>query len=232
MRKLLTIFLPALIVSAFIWSCDEGPKPIEIASLDTYTDEIKGFSVKYPSNWSALPIPGQRFVVFSSSQGQNRFFKYDAKGLPAAKIDLMAITIDSAKTIEDVIENAKIFGPEYYSTPEKLTIDGAEASKITYSFQLEDGEFNGVFYAAAKDEGTATVLIMEAFGGAFKHYKDKFDEIANSLILAKTPAPVSEMPDTVFQVIEAEPASPNLVTKKARGSRLVFQIISLRAEPD
>ncbi len=217
MRKLFNVLMMALMLSAFIYSCDEGPKPIEINGLDTYTDEITGFSIKYPSNWSVQSIPGQRFVVFSSSQGQRRFFKYDSEGLPAAKIDVMAIALDSAKTIDDVIANAKIFGPEYYSTPEKLTIDGAEASKITYSFTLEDGEFNGMLYAAAKDTGTATVLVMEAFGGAYKQYKDKFDEIAKSLILAKTPAPVSDTPDTVFQVVEAEPASPNLTLKKGKG---------------
>ena len=54
-----------------------------------------------------------------------------------------------------------MFESKIYSFPEKVMIDGVEGKKISYAFELEDGNFHGEMYFAAKDTGIATVLTFE-----------------------------------------------------------------------
>ena len=72
-----------------------------------------------------------------------------------------------------VFEKSKIFPAEYYSAPEKVTIDGVEGKKVTYTFDLEDGTFDGALYVAAKDSTAATIIIFETFAGSNEQYKAK-----------------------------------------------------------
>lgn len=196
-------------------SCDKGPKPIEISNLEIKKDETRKFEIKVPSNWINIVTPTKRIISFSNKESQNRFYKYDATGFPGAKIDLQVINIDSANTLDLVIEKSKIFPAEYYSAPVKVNIDGVSATKFTYTFELEDGSFDGITYIATKDNEVATVINFETFANTKELYKDKFDEIFKSIKLAVNPAKKSA--DTTTQLIEAEPASPTLKNFPGQG---------------
>lgn len=199
-------------------SCDKGPQPVEIKDLVVKQDETKKMEIKVPSNWHTIVNPGKRIISFSSKEAQSRFFKYDATGFPGAKIDLQAFSLDSLNSLETIFEKSKIFPAENYSAPEKVTIDGVEGKKVTYTFDLEDGSFDGAIYIAAKDSASATVIIFETFAGSKEQYSAKFTEILNSVKLAVTPA--KKVADTITQVVEAEPASATLKNFDGQGFKI------------
>jgi len=212
MKQLLTL----LALSFFLFSCgEEGPQAVEIESLETHNNSIYQMSIKYPANWQLNDAP-RRLVVNSYPEANSRFLRYDPDGLPAARIDVNIIAIDSVNTVSQIIENQKKFGdPSIYSTPKKVMIDGVEGTSFTYGFELNDGLFEGAVYVAAKDTATATVLTFEAFGGSFEKYQSSFDEIAQSLKLAITPE--KAVGDTIVMTEAAEPPSSKLKATQGEG---------------
>lgn len=213
MKKIYAILFATLVSFLILSSCDRGPKPVEIEDLKTYTDPATKFSLLYPSNWSQSSVTGARFVVFSHDQVRRRFNQYDSQGFPGAKIDLVVVPIDSTNTLDSIIQKSFIFDKSLYEIA-PTTVDGVEGKKISYSFELEDGMFNGLIIAATKDGGRATLLQFETFANSYEVYKDRFDEIIASLKLAETPR---QTVDTVFQTEEAEPPSMNLATRTGDG---------------
>jgi hypothetical protein len=213
MKKFYAIFFTALISIMILASCDQGPKPVEIGELKTYSDPATKFSILYPSNWNQQSVAGARFVAFSHDQVRRRFNQYDSQGFPGAKIDVMVVVLDSTKNLDSVIAGSKIFDPSLYETA-PTTVGGVEGKKLSYSFELEDGMFNGLMIFATKDGGRATVLSFETFAGTYDIYKEKFDEIIASLQLAETPR---QTIDTVFQTEEAEPPSMTLAERSGDG---------------
>ena len=184
--------------------------------------KIFKFSVKYPSNWTSDDAL-KTFTSFSNSAARSRFRKYDSDGVPVAKIYVSVETLDSNNTIDKVIERkSSIFGPEFYNAPEKLTIDGVQATKLSYGFPLNDGDFKGEYYIAAKDTGTVTILQLEAFGGSFETYKEGFDKVVNSLVLATTPPKRSATGDTVY--MSEELPFPSETLKSVNGPGWTIKI--------
>ncbi|MCO5252278.1 MAG: hypothetical protein M9949_12800 [Candidatus Kapabacteria bacterium] len=213
MKNFHAIFFTALISILILASCDQGPKPVEIGELKTYSDPATKFSVLYPSNWNHQSVAGARFVAFSHDQVRRRFNQYDSQGFPGAKMDVVVVALDSTRNLDSVIAGSKIFDPSLYETA-NTTVGGVEGKKLSYSFELEDGMFNGLMIFATKDGGRATVLTFETFAGSYEVYKDKFDEIIASLQLAETPRQTT---DTVFQTEEAEPPSLTLAVRSGDG---------------
>lgn len=213
MKIKFSIVLVIFFLIIALLSCDRGPKPVEISSLETYNDNITNFSIKYPSNWIKTVVPGARFVVFSHESVRNRFNKYDTKGFPGAKIDLVVTPIDSLITIDTVIAKSKIFGPEFYDEA-NITVDGVQGKKLVYSFELDGGMFNGIIIAATKDNKRATTLTIECFDNTYETYKSQIDEIISSLKLATAS---EKRIDTITQIVEAEPPSQNFDTREGDG---------------
>lgn len=185
MNKFKHFSLLALLVCFFV-ACDSGPKPVEITELAEYQDELLKFGIKYPSNWVTSKQQGERFIVFSSNDAKSRFLKYEPEGFPGAMIDVYATKVDEeTKTVDTIINKAKIFPEEYYKES-AITVDGVQGRRFDYSFELEGGEFKGIFIIASKDQLTYTTLKVEAFDGSWKKYEESFNTIISSLKLAET----------------------------------------------
>lgn len=209
-----------LITTFIAFACDKAPEIPEMGELKEFTHPQYNFQIKYPDNWSSNETINT-FASFSIPEARSRFAKYDGLGQPVAKIYLSVEKIDSMKTIDTVIKRkSSIFTPEVYEAPAKTTIDGQEATRLRYSFPLNDGDFVGEFYIAAADSQTVTILQFEAFGGAFEKYHAKFDEIASSMILARTPE--KRTGDTIFTTEELDPPSSTL--KTISGDNYTIQI--------
>lgn len=210
--KKFTSFISLIILSAVaFYSCGNKNKPTEIKDLTTYNDNIAKYSIKYPSNWVAKQAP-MSISIYNTTDGLRRFIQYDTKGASAAKVEFSWIKMDTF-SLEQVIERFKKFAPETYSAPTKLKIDGADVTCFKYTFELEDGPFNGEAYFAVKDSGIASVLVFEAFGGTFEAYKEKFSEILSSVKFAVKP--VEAAADTSKK--EADPPSETLRTISGDG---------------
>lgn len=207
----------ALIMIFFI-SCEPKPKPEEVKGFETYQDESLKFEIKYPSNWYvARKRLADRIEIYSSQVGMNRFRFADnyQKGLPSAKIALIAYKLDSDFNADSVFHTFKMFEDYVYSNPEKTTLDGVEAIKREYAFPLEDGNFQGEIYIATKDPNYATILILESFGNSFEEYtKTAFNEVKNSVKLAVTPA---RRVDTITVIQEAPFPSQTFKTVRGQG---------------
>jgi hypothetical protein len=216
MKRYIYLALATFAAMIIFVGCEKGPEPIPIESLDTHTDPVTKFEVKYPSNWKTAEQT-QRFVVYSDPQVSKRFtFRGEySQGFPGAKIDMMAMDMDSLWTLDSVMAKSMMFDKEIYQK-ENVTFGGKPGYKLTYAFELDGGPFMGEMYMAIKDTGKATVLIFEAFDGTMDMYKPKFDEIANSVVLASLPK-TRQPGDTIFQEVEADPPTDNLSTKRGDG---------------
>lgn len=212
MKKIYAFIILSLCFGVIISGCG-GNKAFEIKGLNTYTDASMGFVIKSPSNWQSQNREGERFLSYTTTEGLKRFHNYDVDGETAAKIELNVIQLGENQTIDSVMSR-KIFQKEVYSKPENITIDGVKAYKQTYTFDLNDGQFQGEIYYAQKDQKTVTVISFEAFGGTFDKYKEKFTEIIQSAKLAY----IAEKKSDTFKVVkEADPPSANLVNYKGDG---------------
>ncbi|MCX7879439.1 MAG: hypothetical protein N2517_02135 [Ignavibacteria bacterium] len=206
MKKNLTLYL-AVVFILLLFACEEKKKIAEIKEIETYSDPAMGFSIEYPSNWEIQKYPGDRFLAFTTKTVIKRFRTFDSDGESGAKIELLVIRLKEGQTLDSVMA-IKQFTPDTYSPPTKLTIDGVEAFKQEYRFQLNDGEFQGEIYYAQKDPRVATVISFEAFGGTFGSYKPFFERVLSSVKLAYQP---EVAPDTVKKIVEAPPPSQNLI---------------------
>ncbi|MDR0927673.1 MAG: hypothetical protein LBO69_07910 [Ignavibacteria bacterium] len=205
---LLSVFL-CVILSA----CDSGPAPVEITDLKNYTDSTLKFAVDYPSNWVTSSTPGARFMVFSSNDAKSRFVDFKTTGFPGAMIDLNAMKVDETQTIDSILAKVKQKFDIDYKTSD-ITVDGFDGKKLEYGFELNDGNFKGVFVVASKDNVTYTTLKIEAFADSWDKYDDNFSKVISSLKLAQTQVRGT---DTQTVIIEQPFPSDTLTTEKGTG---------------
>ncbi len=220
MKSFFKIYLPILFVVALIVGCgNKFGSPTEIADLKEYKDDATKFSLLYPSNWVTSRVPSKRFAAFSSNEALSRFAKYDIEGFPAAKVDVFIVQVDTLTNLDSIITASMNFKQDIYKR-EDVTIDGVASRKYTYSFELKDGEFRGAMYVGTKDEKAITFLYFETFADTWSKYEDSFNEIAKSLKLAT--APVVSGPEVIFETIEEQAASENLVPKSGPGYTIMI----------
>lgn len=212
MKKLLLIVLSSLLLFG-LFACGNKAEIDEIKGMETYQDPAVKFELQYPSNWIMRTVPSARFLCFSNQNVKSRFLKYDPLGASGAKIEVLITKLDSLVTMDTVIDN-KLFQKNIYSKPEETMVDGVNAIKQTYEFQLNDGVFHGEVYYATKDNKLATTVLFEAFSDTYKSYKKTFDDIVSSMKLAVEPEAKA---DTIFETTEAEPPSKTLRTMNGNG---------------
>lgn len=209
-------FSAVIFLFTIIVGCDSGPQITEIQGWDTYSDSYNKMEVKYPKNWYvAQKMPGQRFLVFSTQNALTRFKDYATTGPAGVKIEAVTIELEEGQTIDSVIQGKKLFASSVYSAPAPAKLGNNDAFKVTYSFELTDGLFNGETYYAQNDPGTVTVLTFETFAGTEKEYAKAFEEIKSGIKLAQTP--VEEVADTQFVAEEAEPPTMNMKNMSGEG---------------
>ncbi|MGA2297424.1 MAG: PsbP-related protein [FCB group bacterium] len=214
MKKFSIFSLVILFLTLTFWSCSKKGDATEITGLTSYTDPLTQFSIKYPTNWFMQSMPGTRFLVFSTKTAIDRFIQYDPKGIAGAKIEVLMQKLVPPITLDTIMQKTKRF-TSGYEPPQKVMIDGTPATKLVYTFELEDGEFNGEAYFATKDNQYVTVIIFEAFSGTMDAYRKNFDDIITSIKLAVTPK--EKNADTITKVVEAEPPSKTMATKGGDG---------------
>ena len=213
MKKLITQSLFILSLIVLLFSCEKKGEPAEIKEMKVYDDPVTKFSIKYPSNWFTQSSPGQRFVCYTAQTARERFAQYEGKGLACAKFEVLIQKLTDGKTMDSVIQSTKLFTQDKYSAPTKVKIDGIDATKLTYNFELEDGMFNGEVYYAQKDPQYVAVIFFEAFSGTLEAYRKSIDEVLASVKLPVTP----QAKDTIFKQEEADPPSKTMTSKGGDG---------------
>ncbi|MFP4528988.1 MAG: hypothetical protein ACLFQX_10580 [Candidatus Kapaibacterium sp.] len=219
MKKIVSMIAITILAAMIFAGCESKPDPIPVEGWESYQDPVMKFEIEYPSNWHDIKIAGESILIYSSRHAATRFRDYATTGFPSAKIYLGSASLSQDTTemvtIDTVVSKNMIFEKSVYQGPEKVTIDGVEGRKYTYSFELEDGMFNGEMYVAAADTATATVVVFETFANTMETYRGDFDKVLNSVKLAKTPGDFAA--DTIYQEVEAEPPSSDLRTISGQG---------------
>jgi hypothetical protein len=212
MKKNYILFLTALLVMVFIIGCG-GKKIMPVEGMDTYSDGILKFTMKFPKNWVSQKFPGERLIIYTTKESIKRFKSYATEGEPAAKIEFLAVKLEGDKTIDSVMKK-KFFMDTIYSKPKNVKIAGVDGVMQTYQFMLGDGLLQGEVYYATKDSKVVSVITFEAFGETLEGYRKTFDDVLASVKLAEIPVFVQ---DTVKEVIELPPPSDKLVMQNGDG---------------
>ncbi|MBX7155804.1 MAG: hypothetical protein K1X91_12670 [Bacteriodetes bacterium] len=199
-----------------------GPKkaePAKVDGLETYSDASTKLSVKYPKNWQATPSVGERFMVISTPGSENRFVEFK-EGPAGAKIDVHTVKLKEI-TLEQYITDDKIFDNNIYSAEEKTTLGGVPATHIKYSFDMEDGKFQGEKWYALRDS-MLTTLEFAAFGSTYDAYKSTFNDIMQSFVPATAPEP--RKANVVIDTTNAGPEPPSATMMNASGNGYTISI--------
>jgi hypothetical protein len=217
MKKLFgMIALCALVVMG----CQKKAEPVMPGAMKTYTDGSRSFSIQYPENWKARTQTGDRITVYSSSNDMDRFNalfngKAEIPGIGGARVTLLALT-HKGQTLDELVSDARIFDPVVYQKDQKLMIDGKEAVKLSFSFPLEDGNFNGETYISLTDSTTATMLEFLTFSDLMSVYRPTFDQMLKSVKIAQPAKVIERKVDTVVRDSTAH--RPSATTKSFVGN--------------
>lgn len=203
-----------LLTGLFFASCgEEGPQAPDAGKLVTYTDEATEFSIDYPENWEDNKVVGKQFQAFSIPEGKIRFSQFDTKGQPVARVSMTIMVLDSTQGLETALDTNYVFAKEYYTAPVDAKVDGTSGKKVTYSFPLSDGQFDGELIVATKDDQLYHVIKFEAFAGTIEKYRKTFDDILNSVKLGTKP----ETTVVTGEAEELPPPSSTMKTVKGSG---------------
>lgn len=176
MKRSLSMLLPALTIAALVVGCGgkEDNKPVTVASYKDYSDPVLAFGVKYPSDWAQGVQAGSQAAFYSSKEVADGFAKFTPQGQHGAKIE-----IGATKGGEDAMKKAiadfqgNFTEPNVFKAPEQTTLGGLPATKLSYSFDLEDTKFTAERYYVVKD--SIVTYLETAVIGTYDNYKTIFD---------------------------------------------------------
>ncbi len=206
-----SLFNVSIFVSIlFIVSCAGKPKvdpdPVKEVKKYTFADASIQYSIDYPSNWLLKEIPGQTVRAFSNPNVVERFIKFNDDGASGAEIEY-SIQKMSDRTLEQVMDESKIFEASLYTKPEEVTFQGKAGKKITYTFDLSDGNFFGEKYFFVVDSNTVAIVEFAAFGSTFDSYKELYTNVLKTI---EFPVKLEKKgPDTIIVANEVEVPSSN-----------------------
>lgn len=176
MKRSLLALIPVLAFSALLGSCGEKEKsgPVAAKNFAQYDDEFLKFSVRYPSDWKPGISPGTQAVFYSNSAAADGFIRYDPKGQKGAKIDVGAMKGGQEQMNESIKQLKDPFtDPSVFKEAEQTTLNGMPATKISYSFDVDDTKFTAERYYVVKD--SVVSYLETAVIGNYDDYKAIFD---------------------------------------------------------
>ena len=149
----LSAALAALSMAVVMSACGKKAEVPPVGDLETYEDKSLNFSIKYPKNWKGAVEAGKRAEYYSDEKIMQRFREYGESEVTGARMAILANKLEGPVNLDSVIEGTKIFqDASVYAAPEKVQLDGVEATRIKYAYKYGDGEFKGERYFAMKDK--------------------------------------------------------------------------------
>lgn len=179
------LILASIACLALIAGCRPKVKPASIEGLELKKDELRMFEIKVPKNWVVQTRKGDGLVAYSTKSDAARFMLF-GKGHGGAKVEILAMAVDSTTTIDSLVKRSKLVFEDNLDRYTKTvsTLGGKPGQKLHVEFDQEDGRFVSESYFAEQDS-TITMVTFAAFGDTYEAYKSAFDEILASVKLAK-----------------------------------------------
>lgn len=175
MKRSLLAFFPILALSVLTGCGDKTDSgPVKVKKYDQFSDEILKFSVRYPADWAKGIQPGAQAVFYTESAISNGFTQYEPNGQKGAKIDVGSMP-GGQEVMDKSIETLKepFTDPKVFQAPEQTTLNGMPATKLSYSFDVDDTKFTAERYYVLKD--SVVSYIETAVIGNYSDYKSVFD---------------------------------------------------------
>ncbi|HVZ40826.1 MAG TPA: hypothetical protein VHI13_16220 [Candidatus Kapabacteria bacterium] len=218
MKRSLLALIPLLALSSIIGGCGDkkGSGPVTAKSYETYNDEILKFSVRHPAEWAKGVQPGVEAVFYSSTSVGDGFTRYEPKGQRGAKVDVGSMLGGQEamnKSIEDL--KAPFTDPNVVKAPEQTTLNGMPATKISYSFDVEDTKFTAERFYVMKD--SVVSFIETAVIGNYNDYAGIFDTARASFKPGTVAARTAAAHDSTGARKDSDLVEPPSATMKAFG---------------
>jgi len=176
MKRSLLALIPVLTLAVAVAACG-GKKesgPVAAKSFAQYTDEFLKFGVRYPSDWKAGVSAGSQAVFYSNAAAADGFIRYEPNKQRGAKIDVHAVKGGQEDLNKSIAELKDPFtDPKVFKEPEQVTLNGLPATKISYSFEVEDTKFTAERYYVMKD--SVVSYLETAVIGDYNDYAAIFD---------------------------------------------------------
>ncbi len=200
-NKLIRVSVLVLLVVA---GCDNKPKLPPIAGWQSYQNPYFKVQFRYPQGWYAAEDGGS-VKLYTTQEAALKFFE-KVEGVEA---EVSFTQLDSAVTLASVmnaIQNDRTNEGYEVQGLESRTLDGAEASVISYRGALAEKTMSNVVHAVAMKD---TMLFNVKYSGLneqFAAYKAVFDTLLASAKLPKASAAVSSadpsLPATDFVIFD------------------------------
>ncbi len=218
MKRSLSTSLPVLALAALMIGCGgkEENKPVTVSEYKEYSDPVLKFGVSYPADWAQGIQPGSRAVFYSSKEVADGFSTFQPNNQRGAKIDVGGMKGGTEAMNADIANLKGMFTDQsVLKAPEQTTLAGMPATKISYSFDVEDTKFTAERYYVIKD--SVVTYLETAVIGNYDNYKPVFEKVMASFKpgAAQTAAPATAAPgDTSAAAPKdsalVEPPSANL----------------------
>lgn len=218
MKRSLLALIPVCALSALLGGCGEKEQsgPVTAKNFTTYTDEFLKFSVRYPSDWKPGISAGSQAVFYSNAAAADGFIRYEPNKQRGAKIDVGAMKGGQEQMNEAINQLKDPFtDPAVFKAPEQVTLNGMPATKISYSFDVEDTKFSAERYYVVKD--SVVSYVETAVIGNYEDYASIFDTARASFKPGQIAmiAPRTDSTGAVTAVGDSDLVEPPAATTKA-----------------
>jgi hypothetical protein len=186
MKKSVVLILGFLI----IYGCSKKPEPVKIIGWEHFQDPYTRISFTHPAGWHPEQ-EGTRFSFYSTPEVMARFNPYSAEGVDGARLIVETQKMDTLKTVEQFINNAKtdLISSQFdVAGIESKNIAGLAGQFLTYSGALDaKNTIKGLQAAVIRREDSTLVNFKyEGFNASFADLKAAADTLLASF---KLPAP-------------------------------------------
>jgi hypothetical protein len=160
-------------------STKEESKPVTVTSYKDYKDGKYNFMVRYPDGWTVAAQPGSRALFYSSQEIVDGFSNMEPKGNRGARIDVMAMDGGDAERDKSIEDLKGLFNdPNVVKAPESTTLNGMPATKVSYTFDLDNTKFTADRYYVEHD--SVVTYIETAVIGNYNDYASVFKQVLAS----------------------------------------------------
>ncbi|MDB5034591.1 MAG: hypothetical protein JWQ98_1832 [Chlorobi bacterium] len=216
MKRSLLALVPAITIAALMVGCKGkvDDQPPVVKGYTTFTDELAKFSVRYPSDWKPANQAGTQVDIYSRTSVADAFSSFKPNKERGAKIEIRSVKGDQAAMDSSISElHAQFTDASVFKAPEKTSINGMPATKLSYGFEVEDTKFQAERYYVVT-EGSMTYL-ETAVIGEYANYAAIFDTARASFkpgvfSITRTSTDTSNAGGAVRDSQIVEVASPDL----------------------
>ncbi|MES2703377.1 MAG: PsbP-related protein [Bacteroidota bacterium] len=169
-----------IILSLLLWAPAQAQKKAVL--YKTHTD-VKGYTIKYPSNWYTKPMDGAEFFILRPVEEKGQKFRENMNLVQGDAQDLYLVEyiMDATRKMKEQMTDFKQLTGDY------IKINGLDFYRMEYEFSY-NGKYmmHDVLYLVLKD-GRAYSLTGSALKTTFSKFQPIFATMAKSFKIHKKP---------------------------------------------